>query len=206
VLDQTTRHEGATVIGDSASVSSFALARAAAVLAEHPSVGMVFVGRGRGAPLATWPGHRWLRLAAAHGPDTMGGSCAVLRPAALEAAGWQSLATRSGQLSLWLRLAALADVARVAEPHAALPLSPSEPAAPRVGEIPELHERALAFRELFAGSTTLRDETRLRWSVYRTISRRARARAWVAAYEGDMVEARLCRHLATDVDRWRRRR
>ncbi len=53
------------------------------------------------------PGHRWLRLAAAYGPDTVGSRCAVMRRATFEAAGQQGLGTRSGELSLWLRAAAL---------------------------------------------------------------------------------------------------
>ena len=64
----------------------------------------------------------------------------------------------------------------------------------------------MAFHDLFEGFAPLLSRPRLRAAAYRAIARRARGRAWVAAYEGDRVEASLCRHLAHDVSRWRRRR
>jgi hypothetical protein len=73
-----------------------------------------------------------------------------------------------------------------------------------VGEVTELHERARAFRELVDGFAPLSGQSRLRSAVYRALARSARGRAWVAAYEGDHVEASLCLHLARDVNRWRR--
>ena len=74
----------------------------------------------------------------------------------------------------------------------------------RVGEVTELHERAHAFRELFDSFAPLRDQPRLRAAAYRALARSARERARVAAHGGDAVEASLCRHLARDVDHWRR--
>ena len=198
-------HDCIAVLDDATSLSGHALAHAVAVLAEQPSVGTVFIATDEGSRDGVQPGHRWLRLAAAHGPDVMGGRCAVMRRATFEAAGKQWLGTRSGELSLWLRAGALADVAHVA--HVAEPSvsarSSAHPAV-RVGEVTELHERAHAFRQLFDGFAPVRGESRLRSSVYRALARRARSRARLAAHEGDAVEASLCVHLARDVDRWRR--
>jgi hypothetical protein len=199
-------HDCVVVLDEATSLSGHALARAADLLDQQPSVGIVFIATGGKARDGLQPGHRWLREAAAHGIDTVGSRCAVLRRATFEAAGQQGLGTRSGELSLWLRAAALADVAHVAEP---LPLG-ALTLVPRlgspVGQVTELHERAHAFRDLLDGFAPLRGASRLRSSAYRALARSARSRAWVAAYEGDSVESSLCLHLARDVSRWRRQR
>ena len=197
-------HDYFAVLDDAASVSGRALARAAAVLDQHPSVGTVFMGAGATSRTGTvLAGHRWLLLAAASGPDSVGSRCAVLRRSTFEGAGPVALGTRSGELRLWLRAAALADVAHVAHPKLAMSFEPARPSSPP-GQVTELHERAMAFHDLFEGFAPLLGQPRLRAAAYRAIARRARGRAWVAAYEGDRVEASLCRHLAHDVDRWRR--
>ena len=152
------------------------------------------------------PGHRWLRRAAAPDPTRWASRCAVLRRATFEAAGQQGLGTRRGELSLWLRAAALADVAHVAEPLPLDSLTSSHRLAGPVGQVTELHERAHAFRDLFDGFAPLRGRSRLRSAASRALARSARGRARVAAYEGDSVEASLCLHLARDMDRWRRQR
>jgi hypothetical protein len=197
-------HDCVVVLDNAASLSGHALARAVAVLDQQPSVGTVFIATDENRRDGVQPGHRWLQLAARHGPDSMGGRCAVLRRATFEAAGQHGLGTRSGELSLWLRAAALADVAHVAEPFPLVSLTSPRRLAVPVGEVTELHERAHAFRELLDGFAPLRGRhSRLRSAVYRALARSARGRAWVAAYEGDRVEASLCLHLARDVNRWR---
>ena len=201
-------HDCIAVLDDAASISGHAFARAATVLDRYPSVGTVFIGAGAGATDredSVLSGLRWLRLAASYGPDAVGGRCAVLRTSTFEGLGPMALGTRTGELSLWLRAAAVADVAHLAEPLPVRALESSSPASCR-GQVTELHERALAFHALFEGFAPLLGQPRLRAAAYRAIARRARRRAWVAAYEGDAVEASLCRHLAHDVDRWRRRR
>jgi hypothetical protein len=197
-------HEHVAVLDERASLSGQALARAAAVLDREPSVGNVFIASDAQGAAGVQPGHSWLRLAAAHGPDTVGARCAVMRRTTFEAASQQGLGTRSGELALWLRAAALADVAHVAEPLPMLSLTLAHRLEVRVGEVTELHERAHALRELFDGFAPVRDQRRLRSAAYRALARSARGRARVAAYEGDPVEATLCLHLARDVDRWRR--
>jgi hypothetical protein len=199
-------HGCVAVLDDSASLSGQALARAAAVLDEQPSVGTVFISAGDDNRDGVRTGHDWLRRAAAHGPDTVGSRCAVMRRVVFEAAAQRGLGTRSGELSLWLRAAALADVAHLVEPLPGGSPIPVDRLAVRVGEVAELHERAHAFRELFDGFAPLRAESRLRSAAYRALARSARGRARVAAYDGDPVEASLCRHLAHDVSRWRRER
>ena len=115
------------VLDDATSLSGQALARAAAVLDQQPSVGTVFIATDETARDGVQPGHRWLRLAAAHGPDSVGSRCAVLRGTTFEAAGQHGLGTRSGELSLWLRAAALADVAHVVEPLPPASLTSARP-------------------------------------------------------------------------------
>ena len=197
-------HDCVAVLDEATSLSGHALARAAAVLDQQPSVGTVFIATDENSRDGVQPGHRWLRLAAANGPDIVGGRCAVLRRATFEAAGQHGLGTRSGELSLWLRAAALADVAHVVEPLSVCVPTTSRRLAVAVGEVTELHERAHAFRELLDGFAPLRGQSRLRSAAYRALARSARGRARVAAYEGDRVEASLCLHLARDVNRWRR--
>jgi hypothetical protein len=194
------------VLDESAALSGQALARAAALLDQQPSVGTVFIAAGADTRDGVRTGHQWLRLAAAHGPDSVGSRCAVMRQAIFEAAAQRGLGTRSGELSLWLRAAALADVAHVVESPPIGSPTPVDRLAVRVGEVAELHERAHAFRELFDGFAPLRAESRLRAAAYRALARSARGRAWVAVFGGDPVEASLCRHLAHDVARWRRER
>ena len=200
-------HDYVAVLDEAMSLSGRALARAAAVLDQRPSVGTVFVVNDENTRDGVQPGHRWLRRAAADGTDKVGSRCAVMRRATFEAAGQQGLGTRLGELSLWLRAAALADVAHVSEPLPLVSLasSPRHLAGP-VGQVTELHERAHAFRQLFDGFAPLRGRSHLRSAAYRALARSARGRARVAAYEGDPVEASLCLHLALDVNRWRRQR
>jgi hypothetical protein len=209
VHDEVTRtapvsHDCVAVLDQAMSLSPRLLDRAAAVLDQQSSVGTVFITSDENRRDGVQPGRRWLRLAAAHGPDTVGGSCAVLRRATFEAAGEHGLGTRSGELSLWLRAAALADVAHVVAPLLQESQASSRHPAVPVGEVTELHERAHAFRDLLDGFAPLCGQSRLRSAAYRAIARSARGRAWVAAYEGDSVEASLCLHLARDVNRWRR--
>jgi hypothetical protein len=209
VHDELTRtapvsHDCVVVLDQAMSLSDHALARAAAVLDQQPSVGTVFIATDENDREGVQPGQRWLRLAAARGTDTVGGRCAVLRRTTFEAAGEHGLGTRSGELSLWLRAAALADVAHVVAPLPRVSQASSRHPAVPVGEVTELHERAHAFRDLLDGFAPLRGQSRLRSAVYRAIARSARGRAWVAGYEGDSVEASLCLHLARDVNRWRR--
>ncbi len=197
-------HDCVAVLDEATPLSGQAVARAVAVLDQQASVGTVFIVTGDGARDGVQSGHRWLRLAAAQGIDTVGGRCAVMRRSTFEAAGHHGLGTRSGELSLWLRAAALADVAHVVEPLPVLSLTSSRTPALAVGEVTELHERAHALRDLLDGFAPLRGQSRLRSTAYRSVARSARGRAWVAAYEGDSVEASLCLHLARDVNRWRR--
>lgn len=199
-------HDCVAVHDEATPLSGHALARAAAVLDQQPSVGTVFIAIGENTREGVQPGRRWLRLAAAHGPDAVGSRCAVLRRTIFEAAGQHGLGTRSGELSLWLRAAALADVAHVVESLRLVSPTPSRHPAVPVGELTELHERAHAFRELLDGFAPLRGQSRLRSAAYRALASSARGRARVAAYDGDPVEASLCLHLARDVDRWRRQR
>ncbi|HEX5089001.1 MAG TPA: hypothetical protein VFV89_14435 [Nocardioides sp.] len=198
-------HECVAVLDETTTLSGRALTRAVALLDHEPTVGTVFVSPGEGRRDAVESGHRWLRQAAAHGPDTIGSRWTVMRRTTFEAASQQGLGTRSGELSLWLRAAALADVAHVAEPLPVGSFRAASRLTARVGELTELHERAHAFRDLFGSFAPLRDQARLRSSAYRALARSARSRARVAAHEGDPVEASLCRHLARDIDRWRRR-
>jgi hypothetical protein len=198
-------HGCVVLMDEFASPSGDALARATAVLDEQASVGTVFITTDEDLGEGVQPGHQWLRLAAAHGPDAVGSRSAVMRRTTFEAAGQQGLGTRSGELALWLRAAALADVAHVTEPLPPVSLSSPRAVAGRVGELTELHERAHAIRELFDTFAPLQDAARLRSAIYRAVARSARGRARVAAYEGDHVEASLCRHLARDVTAWRRR-
>lgn len=189
------------VLDGAGSLSGGALGRAAALLERRPDVGTVFVADAD-ARDAVVTGERWLRVAAARGPDAAGRSPAVLRRTTFEGLGPLELHTRQGQLALWLRAAASGAVATVTEPLS-LVADPTASLA-RTGEIAELHERARAFRNLFELFPAARARPRLRAAANRAIRLAARRRALVAAYQGDAVEASLCLHLARDVRRWSR--
>jgi len=195
-------HDLVVILDEAGSLSGQALGRAAALLDRRPDVGTVFV-TDADAPDAVQDGARWLRAAAARGPDSLGSRRAVLRRTTFEVLGPLDLGTRHDQLALWLRAAAAAGVAQVAEPLSLVSLTTSRAAA-RVGQITELHERAHAFRNLFEEFEPARNRAGLKAAARRAIVRSARRRALVAAYEGDSVEASLCRHLARDVQRWGR--
>lgn len=197
------------VLDEAASLSRQAVVRVAALLEQHPGVGVVFVDgvETRGAADrdgTVVPGHRWLLLAAEHGPDVLASRCAVLRRTVFQVCGSQPLGTRHGELSLWLRAAAVSDVAHVLDPVPAAVHAPATHRPVDTGEVTELHERAHAFRELLDGFAPLREQSRLRAAAYRSVARQARRRAWATAIDGDPIEASLCRHLAHDVDRWRK--
>jgi hypothetical protein len=191
------------VLDASASVSDFTMARVTDMLDRHPGVGIVFIGP---PPVvlaregAVVPGSRWLRLAARHGVDEIASRRAVLRRTTFERCGPQTLGTRTGELALWLRAAAVSDVGWIVEPGRDRPTKPT-----RSGSATELYELTHAFRALFEGFAPMADQRQLRSGVYRAIARRARARALAAALRGDRAEATLSGHLAADlVQRLRR--
>jgi hypothetical protein len=201
----THEHDRVAVLDDDAAVSGQALAHAAAVLDQHPRVGIVFIRTDRAETGDTVvSGDRWLRLAADRGPDTVASRCALLRRSVYDRCDVRALGSRGGELSLWLRAAALSDVGVVVEPLPAARLRPSATSTASVGQLTELHERARVFHDLFDGFAPVQGRTRLRAAIFRVIARRARGRALVAAYERDAVEASLCRHMARDVAGWRR--
>ena len=192
------------VVDDAASLPDGALARAVDLLHRRPEVGTVYIGTGEEPGQVAQPGDRWLRQAAAQGPDTLSRPCVVLRRTVFEAAGQAALDTRSDALSLRLRAAVLAGVGLVTVPGRNQ--APAGPGELHVSEVSELHERVHAFRRLFDDFAPAREQLRLRSAIFRALARSARSRACVAAYDGDPVEASLCLHLARDVDGWRRRR
>lgn len=102
-----------------------ALSRATALLEAHPSVGMVYGNpltfldtlpppRTRASSWSVWPGSRWIRAQCRRGLSIVYSPEAVVRRSVHQAAGYyRPELPHSGDLELWLRIAAVSDIGRV---------------------------------------------------------------------------------------------
>ena len=107
-----------------------ALARAVAVMEQHPSVGMVYghplqfsdtqaprQGRSRPAGVVVWERRRWLERRFREAVNVVSTPTVVVRSTVQRAAGGYDAAhPHAGDLEMWLRIATLADVAYVSGP------------------------------------------------------------------------------------------
>ena len=138
------------------------LARATALLERYQSVGLVyghpvhFVGN----PPATtksvagswtiWEGHRWLAYRARRGTNCITSPEAVMRASVLQSVGGQRPLDQTHDMEMWLRIAAVSDVARVNGADQALHREHSASrSATMVNNVVDLQERLKAFELLF---------------------------------------------------------
>jgi len=168
-----------------------ALLRAAAVLAEHRGVGMVYgrVLRTRTmqAPRRSRRVHRWRSTKVWRGPAWIGLRCrsghncisspeAVVRGSVQRAVGgYDPACTHTSDLNMWLRIAAVSDIAHIrGVPQAMYRVHDASMWRSHDGPLVELQERRAAFDRFFeVAEPSLADVTGLRTTVSRALARQA---------------------------------
>jgi hypothetical protein len=187
-----------------------ALLRAAVVLAEHRSVGMVY-GRvlrtrtmqaprrsrraDRWRSTKVWRGPAWIRLRCRSGHNCISSPEAVVRGSVQRAVGgYDPACTHTSDLNMWLRIAAVSDIAHIrGVPQAMYRVHDASMWRSQDGPLVELYERRAAFDRFFATcEPSLADVASLRATVGRTLARQAlwkASRAMDRAGDPELVDA-----------------
>ncbi len=173
----------------------------------HPNVGMVY-GRplmareGRAVPTPTgswratdvWPGARWIQRRCRSAQSCISSPEAVVRTSVQRAVGgYDPACFHCSDVNMWLRIAAVSDIAYVrGTPQAIYRVHAGSMAHSKDGPLVDLRERKAAYDSFFArcGATLERPE-RLRRMAGRALARQALWRASRAVdrgVEGDLVE------------------
>ncbi|HLM84750.1 MAG TPA: glycosyltransferase [Solirubrobacteraceae bacterium] len=164
------------------------LARAASVMDSHPNVGMVYgrpliarenqpiptpSGRWRGTRI--WPGAKWIRLRCRSGHSCISSPEAVVRSSVQRSVGgYDPVCFHSSDVNMWLRIAAVSDIAYVRGTPQAIYRVHANSMARSQSPLVELRERRAAYDSFFARcSSALEDPERLRTMVSRTFARQA---------------------------------
>lgn len=175
-----------------------ALRRAASVMVEHPEVGMVY-GRAlyaeEGRPLPTpsrsrpgpsllpaarvWGGVDWVRGRCRAGHNCVSAPTAVVRRSVQNFVGGYDPGCRHAHdLNMWLRIAAVSDIAHVREPQAIYRVHATSMSHSLDGPLVDIRERRLAFESFFAtGAAELAEREELRLLAARELARQALWRA-----------------------------
>jgi GT2 family glycosyltransferase len=170
-----------------------ALARATAVMEAHPSVGMVYgrpllarAGRpmpepaGRWTGTRIWPGEEWIRRRCRNAHNCISSPEVVVRTAVQRAVGGYDPALfHTSDLNMWLRIAAVSDIAYVrGVPQAIYRIHAGSMLRSQEGPMVDLHERRAAFDSFFAGcGPQLDGAAALRTMAGRALARQALWRA-----------------------------
>ncbi len=166
-----------------------ALERATDVLRRHPAVGLVY-GRapyareGRPLPAASgtwratdvWRGRDWIRRRCASGHNCISSPEAVVRTSVQRAVGgYDPACHHTSDLNMWLRIAAVADVAFVrGVPQALYRVHAGSMLRSQGGPMVDLSERRAAFDSFFASAgADLEDAEELRALTARALARQA---------------------------------
>lgn len=183
-----------------------ALARATAVMQANPAVGMVYgrplyapsdepmptpTGRWRGTTI--WSGHRWIDQRCRTGTNCISSPEVVVRTSVHRAVGrYESDLPHSGDLELWLRIAAVADIGYVrGVPQAIYRVHPRSMLRSRFADpLVDLEHRKAAFDAFFARCATVPHVERYSRTVGRALAREALWRASRAVDRGrvDLVD------------------
>jgi hypothetical protein len=169
------------------------LKRATSVMEAHPNVGMVYgwalyahSGRplprryGRWIHTKTWTGADWIRLRCRSGFNCISSPEVVVRTSVQSAAGrYDPACTHSSDLNMWLRIAAISDIAHLRGVAQAIyrvhsdSMSRSDPSM-----VLSLRERRIAFHAAFARvGPVVRDAPALQRMADRALARQALWRA-----------------------------
>jgi hypothetical protein len=170
-----------------------ALARATTVMEANPGVGMVYghapywhVGgppprlKGRWKGTQIWRGADWIRLRCRSGHNCISSPEVVVRTSVQHAVGgYDPHCTHSSDLNMWLRIAAVADIARVRGiAQAIYRVNPQGMLRSAHAPMVDLRERYAAFESFFASSAPqLENAGELRATVGRALARQALWRA-----------------------------
>jgi GT2 family glycosyltransferase len=170
-----------------------ALERATRVMAEHPDVGMVYgsapywhEGRDRPSPDGTWrrtdiwPGARWIRTRSRSSHNCISSPEVVVRTSVQRAVGgYDASCHHCSDLNMWLRIAAVSDVAFIrGVPQAFYRIHADSMLRSDSGPMVDLRERWQAFESFFASNgSRLDDPERLRRMVGRALAKQALWRA-----------------------------
>jgi hypothetical protein len=176
------------------------LQRATAVMNAHPNVGLVYgrpliANEGRPIPTSSgrwratdlWSGEDWIRTRCRSGHNCMSSPEVVVRNDVQRAVGgYDPACYHTSDLNLWLRIAAVADIAYVRgvgqaiyRVHAGSMLRSQD------GPLTYLRERRAAFDSFFSAcSAQLQQPEQLRSTVGRTLARQALWRASRAVDRG----------------------
>jgi len=177
-----------------------ALERAAVVMAKHPNVGMVY-GRplyayeGRPSPqpsgrwhgTAVWNGADWIERRCRSGHNCVSSPTAVMRRTVQQlVGGYDSACQHTSDLNMWLRIAAVADIAHVRAHQAIYRVHAKSMSHSQEGSLMQLRERRTGFDSFFAeGAGSLDGREQLRATVARTLARQALWRASRAIDRGE---------------------
>ncbi len=184
-----------------------ALQRAATVMERHPNVGLVYgraIRASEGRPIArapgrwratkVWPGAEWIRLRCRSGHNCIASPEAVVRNSVQQAVGgYDPGCQHTSDLNMWLRIAAVADIAHIrGTPQAIYRVHAGSMWRSQDGPTVDLRERRAAFDSFFAAcASKLERPERLRSLAARTLARQALWRASRAVDRGtgeDLVE------------------
>lgn len=177
-----------------------ALDRATAVMAAHPSVGMVYgrpliwrEGRPMPRPSGRWratdvrPGAQWIRLRCRSGQSCIASPETVVRNSVQRAVGgYDPACFHCSDVNMWLRIAAVSDIAYVrGTPQAIYRVHAGSMARSKETPLVDLSERRAAYDSFFARcGPTLDDLEELQAMVARTLARQALWRASRAVDRG----------------------
>ena len=173
------------------------LRRATEVMARHPKVGMVYgktlqaaEGRplpepsGRWRATKVWPGAEWVRIRCRSTYNCISSPEVVVRNSVQRAVGgYDPACHHSSDLNMWLRIAAVADVAYVrGVPQAVYRVHSDSMLRSAASTMVDLRERRRAFDSFFASRPG--QFARLRSMAARTLARQALWRASRAVDQG----------------------
>jgi Glycosyl transferase family 2 len=190
------------------------LYRASAVMDKHANVGLVygrslFAHEGRSLPVfggakfagkwrrtKVWPGADWIRLRCRSGHSCISSPEAVVRNSIQRAVGgYDQACLHTSDLNMWLRIAAVSDVAHIrGAPQAIYRIHSGSMLRSREGPMIDLRERRAAFDSFFAArASELEQPDRLHALASRTLARQALWRASRAVDRG--IEQELVEEL-----------
>jgi glycosyltransferase involved in cell wall biosynthesis len=176
-----------------------ALARATTVMEDHPSVGMTYGSALRFSDEATereglrshwqgtkvWPGRRWISIRCREGHNCIASPEAMVRTSVQNRVGTYDLDSHhASELNMWLRIAAVSDIAYVKGAHQALYRVHQTSMlrtmlATKKGAMTDIGTRRIAFRKFFdADGENLPRGRQLRAKADRALADQA---LWIAS-------------------------